>query len=396
MIMMGNMKVTFYLKLLLPLVLSLAGCSTTSAPVSLHASDIAPVATKEITTAITLHDVGGWHNTMWQAGLYPTTISRVSKVVHANTVTVVDTHFVTSLDESGYQIAYRPSKYDWTPTDDQWLRIGSYANDNGIQLQMLVMLHSASGINLWQTMTDADQKNNTEFWNNYFKQYSSLVSQRAKVAEQAGVDSIVLGYNGSIDLAQDTRYWKAMIDSIKAAGFKGRIGLWTGLDVDQNWSGIRFAENRGGTSRVNITMRYFDFVLLQTQDIYKNGLQRALRSHERYNVPLHIMVITPSVATGVTVDEYIEPATGINNRGNSLAPSRELNFEVQNDAYQAVIDTINDPSFDYVTGINSWGYHFRDNLFHGNELGDADYQKSANVRGKPAEQLLSKWYKDWN
>ena len=81
------------------------------------------------------------------------------------------------------------------------------------------------------------------------------------------------------------------------------------------------------------TLNYFDFVMLGTQDITKNALQRSLRSLKRYNVPLQVMVITPSVTTGVTEDEYIEPATGINNRGNSLAPSRELSFEVQNSCH---------------------------------------------------------------
>lgn len=387
---------SLYPKFLLFLILSLAACNTTNEAVSVQAPSEASVAPKEISKAITLHDVGGWHNTMWRAGLYPKTISRVAKVVHANTVTVVDTHFVTSVDETGYRIAYKPRKHDWTPTDSQWRKIGNYADNNALQLQMLVMLHSEFGVDLWQTRADADKQNDTKFWDSYFKQYSSLVSQRAKIAEKAGVDSIVLGYDGSIDLAQDTKYWKAIIESIRAAGFTGEIGLWTGLDAQHNWSGIKIAENKSSSYRVRNNLSYFDFVLLQTQDITKNALQRSLRSLKRYNVPLQVMVITPSVTTGVTEDEYIEPATGINNRGNSLAPSRELSFEVQNGAYQAVIDIINDPSFDYVIGINSWGYHFRDDLFYGYEPGDADYQKSANVRRKPAEQLLAKWYKEWD
>ena len=187
-----------------------------------------------------------------------------------------------------------------------------------------------------------------------------------------------------------------MIESIRVAGFTGEIGLWTGLDAQYNLSGIKIAENKSNYSRVRNTLNYFDFVMLETQDITKSALQRSLRSLKQYNIPLQVMVTTPSVTSGVTAAEDIEPGTGINNIGNSLAPSRELNFEVQNGAYQAVIDIINDPSFDYVTGINSWGYHFRDDLFYGYEPGDADYQKSANVRRKPAEQLLAKWYKEWD
>ena len=387
---------SLYPKSLLFLILSLAACNTTNEAVSVQAPSEASVASKEISKAITLHDVGGWHNTMWRAGLYPKTISRVAKVVHANTVTVVDTHFVTSVDETSYRIAYKPRKDDWTPTDSQWRKIGDYANNNALQLQMLVMLHSEFGVDLWQTRTDADKRNDLKFWDSYFKQYSSLVSQRAKIAEKAGVDSIVLGYGGSIDLAQDTKYWKAMIESIRVAGFTGEIGLWTELDAQHNWSGIQIAQNRSSYSRVRNTLNYFDFVMLGTQDITKSALQRSLRSLKQFNIPLRVMVTTPSVTTGVTAAEYIEPGTGINNIGNSLAPSRELNFEVQNGAYQAVIDILNDPSFDYVTGINSWGYHFRDDLFYGYEPGDADYQKSANVRRKPAEQLLAKWYKEWD
>ena len=86
---------------------------------------------------------------------------------------------------------------------------------------------------------------------------------------------------------------------------------------------------------------------------------------------------------------------GHNNETNSLAPFRNLSFETQIESYKSVIDIVNDQNFNFVTGINSWGYHFRDDLFHALVKGDSDYQKSANVRGKPAEDLLSQWYEHW-
>ena len=48
-----------YPKFLLPLMLSLAACNTTNETVSVQAPSEASVAPKEISKAITLHDVGG-------------------------------------------------------------------------------------------------------------------------------------------------------------------------------------------------------------------------------------------------------------------------------------------------------------------------------------------------
>ena len=350
---------------------------------------------KKITTAVTLHDVGGWHHTHWKEGLYPTSISRVSNVVGANTVTVVDTHFVTKHTENGYKIVYQPHGSSWTntPTDKQWRQIGGYADNHDLNLQMLVMLFSIGkhGVDLWGTRQDAHKTKDKVFWDSYFKQYSSLVSARAKVAQASGVDSIILGYGGAIDLAQKSDYWRDLIDSIRQVGFTGEIGLWSGLDVHGNWSGIQYAQNHSSHSNVSRSISYFDFIVLQTQDIEERLLKRALRSFKKYKKPIQIMVTTPSVTTGASPEkEYIEPLLR-----SSVAPQRELNLDVQKQAYQDVINIINDPQFDHVSGINSWGYHFRDDFFHGSVSGDSDYQKSASIRKKPAEELLAHWYREW-
>jgi hypothetical protein len=241
----------------------------------------------------------------------------------------------------------------------------------------------------------ADKIGDVKFWDTYFAEYSRLVSKRAIVAELAGVDSIILGYNGAIDLGQNPKYWIKLIDDIKMSGFKGEIGLFTGLSVKNNWSGISDAVYRSSQKDVNKIISQFDFIVFQTQDIEKTRLSEVIRAHKKYKKPIHIMVITPSVVTGISRSEYIEPGMGENNATNSLAPYRDLSFETQNTAYQAVIDIINDPNFNYVTGVNSWGYAFRDDLFYAITRGDSDYQKSANIRGKPAEELVAHWYKLW-
>ncbi len=260
---------------------------------------------------------------------------------------------------------------------------------------MLVMLHNEIGINKYEVEEYADKIGDGKFWDTYFSEYSRLVSKRAIVAELAGVDSIILGYNGAIDLAQNPKYWIKLIEEIELSGFTGEIGLFTGLSVKHNWSGISDAVYRSSQKDVDKIINKFDFVVFQSQDIQKAGLSKVIRAHKKYGKPIHIMVVTPSVVTGISQEEYIEPTLGQNNATNSLAPHRVLSYEIQNSAYQAVIDIINDPKYDYVTGMNSWGYAFRDDLFFGSTRGDSDYQKSANIRQKPAEQLVAYWYKHW-
>ena len=353
---------------------------------------------KQVTTAITLHDVGGWHEPIWLAGLYEPTIKRISKVVNANTLTVVDTHFITKYAEAVYEIKYSPDNRDWTPTNDQWHSIGKIADANNLNVQMLIMIYNIVGINQYKIEDDADRTNNEKFWNSYFSQYSDLVSRRAISAEKAGVDSIILGYNSSASLAQNPKYWLNLIQEIKSAGFSGELGLYTELkelQTQNHFSGITDAIYRNNESDIKKIIREFDFLVLSVQNTDRYKLSRALRSYKKFEKKIQIMVITPSVQNGNLSGEYIEPIMGINNETNSLAPSRKLSFETQNEAYTAVIDIINDPSFNYVAGINSWGYHFRNDFFFGLKEGDSDYQKSSNVRGKPAENLLSQWYKYW-
>ena len=353
---------------------------------------------KQITTAITLHDVGGWHEPIWRAGLYEPTIKRISKVVNANTLTVVDTHFITKYSKAAYKIQYSPDNRDWTPTNDQWQSIGEVADANNLKVQMLIMIYNVVGINQYKIEDDADRTNNKKFWDSYFSQYSDLVSKRAIAAEKAGVDSIILGYNSAASLAQNPKYWLNLIQSIRSAGFSGELGLYTELkelQVQNHFSGITDAISRNNKTDVKKIIREFDFIVFSVQNTNKHDLSKALRSYKKYGKKIQIMVTTPSVENGNSSGEYIEPALGHNNETNSLAPSRKLNFKTQTEAYKAVIDIIKDQSFNYVTGINSWGYHFRDDLSFALTKGDSDYQKSANVRGKPAEDLLSLWYEYW-
>jgi len=353
---------------------------------------------KQVTTAITLHDVGGWHEPIWRAGLYEPTIKRISKVVNANTLSVVDTHFITKHAEGAYEIKYSPDNRDWTPTNDQWQSIGEVADANNLNVQMLIMIYNVVGINQYKIEDDADRTNNKKFWDSYFSQYSELVSRRAIAAEKAGVDSIILGYNSTASLAQNPKYWLNLIQAIRSAGFSGELGLYTELkelQVQNHFSGITDAIYRNNKTDVKKIIREFDCIVFSVQNTDKHKLSKALRSYKEYGKKIQIMVITPSVEDGNSSGEYIEPAMGHNNETNSLAPFRNLSFETQIESYKSVIDIVNDQNFNFVTGINSWGYHFRDDLFHALVKGDSDYQKSANVRGKPAEDLLSQWYEHW-
>ena len=260
---------------------------------------------------------------------------------------------------------------------------------------MLVMSANIEGFEQFSIEENAHKKSDETFWKRYFEEYTRLVKKRTMTAISAGVDTIVLGYGGSIDLAQNPAYWTHLVYEIRSTGFEGELGLFSGLSAKGNWSGIKEAIMLGTKKDVVAIVNNFDFVMFQLQDASTDNLKRALNSHRFLKIPFQILVITPSVTTGVSLDEFIEPIMGQNNATNSLAPDRTLNFEVQTSAYQAVIDIINDDKFYYVGGLNSWGYHFRDNNHYSLTPGDADYEKSANIRGKPAEKLLSLWFKAW-
>jgi hypothetical protein len=66
--------------------------------------------------------------------------------------------------------------------------------------------------------------------------------------------------------------------------------------------------------------------------------------------------------------------------------------------YQSAAEIVNEQNSDgsgIVKGIFSWGYHYLDNPRKKDVVNDTCYDFSASIRNKPAEAVLSYWFKGW-
>jgi len=67
--------------------------------------------------------------------------------------------------------------------------------------------------------------------------------------------------------------------------------------------------------------------------------------------------------------------------------------------YQALAEVINErPGDNRILGLVSWGYLWHDDYARAGNFSQpnsAAFDKSANVRGKPAEAVLRWWFQRW-
>jgi hypothetical protein len=105
------------------------------------------------------------------------------------------------------------------------------------------------------------------------------------------------------------------------------------------------------------------------------------------------MIGTPSVHTGLVSSDYIESGLSCSEFSN-----KTRDYQAQADIYQSAAEIVNELSSDgsgIVKGIFSWGYHYIDNPRKGANNSDNCYDFSASIRNKPAEAVLSYWFKGW-
>ena len=167
---------------------------------------------------------------------------------------------------------------------------------------------------------------------------------------------------------------------MKAEGMKKFISLFDYVGIN-----IFSAFSKQGTNS--------SLSLDQSQNSIKTSLEKLLEKTKDYPVPLLAIVGTPSINGGVVNGDYVEPCLGC----NSIAPKKLRDYYQQADLYQAFFELINQtPSGNgRFMGVLSWGYNFKDDFGYLLELNDSAYDKSGNVRGKPAESVLYNWFQKY-
>ena len=342
----------------------------------------------EPSLAITLHDVGGWHGYHWRKSFYENSIDRLAIFVNANKVTLVDTLWITDINEQSVEIAHSGKM---GPSVGEIKAIARYAKSHGMSTELLVNFSSYS-IDGWYETLDRHAKNkNTVFWNSFFQEFEELLMQRVKIADEVGIDSIILDHKATFRLAPIS-HLKPLIAKIRGnSGFSGELGHLALVSIKRQRSGFDDVRDWKGEAAVEELFSLFDFIGFEAQDIYNyEALKNYISKYKKYNMPIHLMVSTPSVSDGDQHERYIEPA------GRFHTSSMSVDEVAQLSAYKKVIQLFEDDEFNFIKGINSWGYALNDDLTFGQSSGEAAYEKSASIRCQLAESELSELYKREN
>jgi Bacterial Ig-like domain (group 2) len=351
-------------------------------------------------------DAGGWVPTVLTEGLFPPTYSRIKTTVGAGLVANVDPFFLIAMDLTANTVVMDsliPGGAWGMLTESALAPLVADAHAKGLQYMMSLdaQILVANSNSIY-----AIPSSQTAFWDAWFTAYTPLVVGRATIARDLGVEYLNIGQNFGYVTQLSVERWKKVIAAIRATGYTGKLVTFGGTDpTGSHNSDMEHYNTTEGNNNPGAFMALFDFIGLniydvipalapsQTRQSLRAGISSILSAAVSAPVPLLVTLATPSVHTGATNNEYIEPVLG----GGSVAPARTLDMMQQSDVYEALFEVVNGTptGSGRVAGILTWGYWYLDTFQTFSTPGDVAFDKSANIRGKPAESVMSWWFQQW-
>lgn len=356
--------------------------------------------------AIIPTDAGGWLMDYYKGGYFPTTVDRI-RGIGGNNVVYADSAIIKSMDLNAKTVTLYGKYF---PPDQVIYDLGALAKARGVEFTVMMGIYPGDtlGNDTWTvpkfysaigTLSDNDA-----FWDAWFDAYKAILIERAALAQKAGATRFVIGFNLDYMTNKGNQRWVDLIQAVKAAGFTGKISYFAGTNGSYNgFTDIGDSAKRASFVKLfdEIGLNFYNPVipangetLAASQPLTRisSSLKTQIATVSSYNVPLFVLIGTPSVRGGATSSDYIESAFTC-----EMLKDQVRDYQTQADVYQAAAEIVNEqsPSNAVIKGIFSWGYHFIDNPRKHLTAGDSCYDFSASIRNKPAEAVLSYWFKGW-
>lgn len=400
---------------------SLIDTSTPSSNIGLYSAPIVNSRPGFVGGVFTM-DAGGDLNTIYNSGLFPSTYSRIKTKIGANLVAVSDPVWVESYDAASATVRMSSTSSIPMLTRQQYMTLVGLAHSNNMKFMMQLGVYPAGNLQLpWSVPAS-----NTAFWTAWFNSYKAIAIQYAQIAKDLNIEYISLGMNHGFMSSLPFSYWSDLITAVKNTGYSGKIVYQAminpGSYSETDGFNVASADTSLTTHQKNLQfVNLFDSIVLNIYNISaksgsSNSVSRSdmrtsitslLNKFINYPVPLMVQVATPSVFGGAVNADYIEPCLAC----NSIAPAQTMELMQQADVYEALAEVINGTPTGNgnVMGLLTWGYWFTDNFRTNvtnqsiginsdgsliNSTGtqiETAYDKSANIRGKPAESVLGWW-----
>ena len=341
-------------------------------------------------------DGGGYVAGFVRNGWAPTTAERVKTVMNGNIMGMVDNLEVAAVDTAANTVSLRRVS---TAVSASLLR--TMVNEAHSRGMKFIFLMDIRGIGVVEKLPATK----TAFWDAYFASWTPLIVETATMARDAGVDYLIVENNKPYLSRLPIARMQALMPAIRATGFKGQLG-YGGYYLGS----VKINELARATAGF---IDLFDFVSVYVGSaVIPVGNETLGRAYSRKRIKADVQtllstvggwprptIIVPEMASvhgAVSTAEYIEPCLPCG--GVALARTRD--YQQQADFYEALAEAINasptGTGAGKVIGLMSYGYMWGGDMTEDpNGPGSAAFDRSASVRGKPAEAVLSWWFKRW-
>lgn len=222
------------------------------------------------------------------------------------------------------------------------------------------------------------------FWDQWFATYTDFILGQAKIAQKTGVEMFAIGkQTSSATNPANADRWKMLIKKVREI-YKGEI-TYVALE------GKDFSEADGFPAWSDL-----DFVTLTLGNLapstdnksisdLKSSLQNMLTSRfKKFADQTGKKIVILSYFQSATTQEWFEPSPPVY---NSQYIVKDLLAQAK--LYEALFQAVKDEP--WVGGVFTWGYWWKDDLTNLFQPGDSGYDKSSDVRGKPAMEIIKKW-----
>lgn len=357
--------------------------------------------------AINPHDAGGWLIDYYKGGYFPSTVERIANI-GGNNVVYADSAIIKAMDVNAKTVSLYGKFF---PSDQALADMASAAKARGVELTFMMGIYPGDtlGNDSWTVpkfYEAISQLNTTDpFWDAWFDAYKNILVERAALAQKLGATRFAIGFNLDYMVPRGNARWAGLIKAVRAAGFTGKISYFGGTNGAYNgFLNIQDPKDRADFIKLfdEIGLDFYNPIIPQASEILSadqprerilSGLRTQIATVSSYGVPVFILIGTPSVHSGVSSQDYIEPALSC-----GALKGYVRDYQVQADVYQAAAELVNEQSgasANPIKGIFSWGYHYIDNPRKHTTVGDVCYDYAASIRNKPAEAVLSYWFKGW-
>ncbi|HUQ47881.1 MAG TPA: hypothetical protein VM053_06500 [Gemmatimonadaceae bacterium] len=352
-----------------------------------------------------LNDGGGWIPGWLNKGLFSPTIDRLKDYVGADAVLYMEPAWLIGIDLATNSVTMGMQQVNFgfgMLSREQWTAMVTKAHSRDLKVIMLLGIEPLDA-SVSNGVLYAIPASNTAFWNAYFAAYTTRVLERAAIARDLGVEYLGLGYHLAYLTRLEPSRWQALIAAVRGIGYTGKLtyfslasGVNNALELDTAPPGFMPLFDAVGVLLHSAVIRRAGETVApeQTRARMKADLTTLINRVRTWPVPIWLAINTPSVHGGPTDDQYIDGAVTCASCPASL---RERDLQQQADVVFAAGEVINaSPTGNgRVMGLFTWQYSWSDDFTYGSRHGDAAWEKTANMRGKPAEAVIRAWFQRW-